>query len=716
MIALLMVGHFAFPQTIEGLVIDQIDESPLIGANLKIPYLNLQTVADQEGKFKFDKVPPGTYIMTASFVGFKPLQQKNIWVKNGKVTFVTFELEQSSRELDEVTIQSSSIEQVSSIQITEEKTNRLAGTYFDPARLATTSANATVTNDQNNAISVRGLPPSLNSWRIEGLEIVNPNHLTGAGIFNDQPAGTSGGVNILSAQVLDQSQFLYGHMNSNYTNASAGVFDMKMRNGYSGDHQFTAQASFIGFDLSAEGPLTSKQKASYLVNYRYSFTGLLANMGVDFGGEKIGFQDLSATVNLPLKKGADLKFFTFGGVSFNDFEHKTLEESEIEKDRKDIFYDGKMGAVGAVYDQPIGKKTVFTLKSAYSRSFDERKESFYDDTNLQDSLFNTRFEYEILANRIKLFHHLGNHSLEYGQTVNLYTRKENLLTSYSIRNFFKHEYYSTFLTWNWNIFKNFDLELGSSYNTLRYDRSERTQNKNESWVEPRIKADYKINKISFSIGTGIYNSTLTPGFLTINDNFQRAFNSNYRATSRSFSSIGYNLDRLAFSLEAFNYNYFDQDFKSNGVSFKANYTTPLIYSNVEATLFKAERISKDIYPYDIEQSYSFLLGKKWNYDNSRTLSINTRGIYQGGMYPEASNGFYRNNIETQDRLTPYVRLDLRIQWIRHRPKATTSWSLDIQNVTNRKNEAFEYLDSFTNQKETQYQLGMIPILAYRVEF
>ena len=62
------------------------------------------------------------------------------------------------------------------------------------------------------------------------------------------------------------------------------------------------------------------------------------------------------------------------------------------------------------------------------------------------------------------------------------------------------------------------------------------------------------------------------------------------------------------------------------------------------------------------------------------------------------------------------KTDLRIYWKRNKKKFNSTLALDIQNVTNSKNESFKYYDTFLNEVEQQYQLGLIPILSYRIEF
>jgi hypothetical protein len=64
----------------------------------------------------------------------------------------------------------------------------------------------------------------------------------------------------------------------------------------------------------------------------------------------------------------------------------------------------------------------------------------------------------------------------------------------------------------------------------------------------------------------------------------------------------------------------------------------------------------------------------------------------------------------------YFRIDLRVSIKRNYTKTTTTLSLDLQNATNRQNTGGQYYDEGSNSIKYWYQAGLIPILAYRVEF
>ncbi|MDO7852919.1 outer membrane beta-barrel protein [Hymenobacter convexus] len=67
------------PTTVSGRVADGKDQSPLIGANVLLIHLpdsvKRGTAVDADGKFQFDNVAAGRYVLDASFVGYAKLSQ-----------------------------------------------------------------------------------------------------------------------------------------------------------------------------------------------------------------------------------------------------------------------------------------------------------------------------------------------------------------------------------------------------------------------------------------------------------------------------------------------------------------------------------------------------------------------------------------------------------------------------------------------------------------
>ena len=179
---------------------------------------------------------------------------------------------------------------------------------------------------------------------------MNPIHLSNAGTFSDQLSSSGGGTIILSSQLLDNSTFSTGAFGANYGNSLSGVFDMNLRAGNDEHAEYTLQAGLIGVDLSAEGPISRKSGSSYLVNYRYSFTGLLGALGVTFGGEDIRYQDLAFNLRFPTEKAGTFTVFGMGGRSSNVFTGLRDDSTRIEnKERFDIDFTSDMGAIGVTH-------------------------------------------------------------------------------------------------------------------------------------------------------------------------------------------------------------------------------------------------------------------------------------------------------------------------------------------------------------------------------
>ena len=236
-----------FTSTIRGTVRDADTGIPLEGANLLLSPVEKGSITDVSGTFRFADLPVGRYLLTVSYVGYEQLVIPEILLESGKESIQDIRLSRAANQLAEATVLTSRPVAYNSVQeITTEQTLRYAATYLDPARLTTSFAGVAAANDQANGLVIRGNSPNSMQWRLEGVEIVNPNHLSNAGTFSDRATQTGGGVNILSTQLLGTSYFLSGAFPAQYGNALSGVLDMYLRKGNDEKSEFTAQAGLIG--------------------------------------------------------------------------------------------------------------------------------------------------------------------------------------------------------------------------------------------------------------------------------------------------------------------------------------------------------------------------------------------------------------------------------------------------------------------------------------
>ncbi|MDH5603969.1 MAG: TonB-dependent receptor, partial [Cyclobacteriaceae bacterium] len=372
-------------QDISGRILDDLTNAPLSGANIRLKKTEQLASSDGEGNFLIRDVPTGRHAVVVSFTGYAT-REAEVFVNASREAIIEVRMIEAPLVLNEISVNNevymNSLGATSGKQVTIEQTNRIPANFLDPIRMITTFPGVVATNDQANNLVVRGNSPNTIKYQLEGMDIVNPNHTANAGTLSDNPVQSGGGVNILSAQMLGATSMYNGVLSPDHGNALT-IFDMGFREGNHKDFGLTAQASLIGMDVAAEGPAG---KGSFLTNYRYSTVGIITSMGVDFGGEKINFQDLAFNLSLPVGKGkGKVKFFGFGGLSSNIFSPPD-RPVESDKDWQDITYTGNTGGVGVRYTTSLTERASFSIGSVLS-STHQYREAVSNDSSLIGSFY-----------------------------------------------------------------------------------------------------------------------------------------------------------------------------------------------------------------------------------------------------------------------------------------------------------------------------------------
>jgi hypothetical protein len=375
----------ALTGTIRGVIKDEASESPIPYATVKLVGTTLGAATNLQGEFVCAEIPIGRYDIQAFTVGYEATIIKEIVVLSGKETLLTIFIREKITTLDEVIIKPTiskdepvnSMAPVSARMLSVEEAQRYAGGFDDPARLAASFAGVG-SNVGNNAIVVRGNAPKFLQWKMEGVEIPNPNH------FADLDAFGGGGISALSSQMLSNSDFLTGAFPAEYSNALSGVFDLNIRNGNNQKRQHTFQVGTIGLEASAEGPFKSGGNSSYLFNYRYSALALITPL-LPEGSEAIKYQDLSFKLNFPTKRAG---VFSLWGIGLMDESGPDAEKDstlwEYEEDKEGYTNAQDMGAFGFSHKYYVGRNVFLstTLASAF-RGTDLLTEKLDDEGELR---------------------------------------------------------------------------------------------------------------------------------------------------------------------------------------------------------------------------------------------------------------------------------------------------------------------------------------------
>ncbi|MCC6599598.1 MAG: TonB-dependent receptor [Crocinitomicaceae bacterium] len=523
-------------QTIRGTVTDKESHAPLIGVSVvafRDTLLLKGNITNATGQFVLAELPVGRITLHISYLGYQNLQIDNIELTSAKEMVLLIDLEERAVDLGEIEIKAvheceamNEMATVSARQFSVEETNRYAGSRGDPARMASNFAGVQGADDSRNDIVIRGNSPQGVVWRMEGVDIPNPNHFA--------IPGTAGGpVSIINNKYLANSDFFTGAFPAEFGNSIAGIFDLRMRNGNNQKHEFSGQFGFLGTELFAEGPLSKSSGSSYLASYRYSTLELFSLLGIKIGTDATPhYQDGAFRVALNGKNGGVFSLWGIGGKSSVDIlisDQKTPDERNIygENDR-DQYFRSRIGIAGSTYHKSFSEKLFFkaTLAASVNHqgSFHEivyrHLENRHYKVDSMAALLDYTFSESKFSASLLLNHKIDKKNiLRAGVLVDEYLW--NYVDSVRIIDTARSNYYQWTTRWDSKTsgllaqpYIQWKFRLGDRWMiTAGWHLSYFSLSNSASFVEPRVGVKWQVNqRRSLSLGAGRH-SQLQPTYM-----------------------------------------------------------------------------------------------------------------------------------------------------------------------------------------------------------
>ena len=774
-----------FTQVIKGRVIDQQTQNPLPGVAVIVkgtdPVQGAST--DMDGYFKIEKVKIGRVSLIVSYLGYHTQYVDNISLSSGKELILNIKMEEEVNQINEVVVSAekdksetiNTMATISARTFSVEESQRYAGARNDVSRMAANYAGVNTANDAVNDIVIRGNSPNGLLWRLEGVDIPNPNHFGTMG-------ATGGPVSMLNNNLLSNSDFMTGAFPAEYGNALSGVFDLKMRSGNYEKHEFLAQVGLNGFEFGAEGPISLKSRSSYLINYRYSTLGAMAALGIDFGtGTAIPkYQDLSFKFNYPTKKFGNFSIFGLGGISAISFINSTKDTTNEEQsmygdNRYDIYSKNIMGVAGLTHTYIINEKTYTKLILAGSGIENSGiLDTVYGNGNtalyMDQTLRNTQLTASFYVNKKINVHHnvrvgIIDKNLGYTFIDSVYVASLNgfqtLFNSSGSSNLLQ-----TYIEWQYKITDNLIFNSGVNYMHLTLN--------NSNSIEPRAGIKYLFGKgQSLSAGYGLHSMMQT---LFVYFNETRLDNGTYVRNNENLDFtkahhfvLAYDnqlTKTLRFKAETYYQHVFDAVvnqypdnyslLNSSSISFVMldsmknagsgeNYGVELtlekfmdkgFYGLFTTSIFKSEYKGSDkvTHPtaFDGRFVFNVLAGKEFglnlhkeNAKSKKYIVVDAKATYAGGQRyvpidleksAQAHSAVYDNENAYSVKFRNYFRADLRVAYKIEGKKVSQEMAFDIQNISNNKNPLYMNYNAKTGKEEVVNQLGLFPMVQYRVVF
>jgi hypothetical protein len=269
LVILALVPAFVFGAgKIRGKVTDAGTGEPLVGANVVVVGTSMGAATNLAGEFVILNVPPGTFTLRTSYVGYQSITISNNRVNNELTTEVNFQLPAEGVTVSTVEIIAErpliNKSATNAVRIVDQE-------FFDkiPARgiNAALAVQPGVIVAGENTYYIRGGRPDEVGFRVEGVNTTNV---------------ISGGSYLYTtAEAIEQIQVQAGGYSAEYGGANAGIVQSQLRTGSPERWRFTILGE----------------------TDRYSSYGSKA-----LGGYNYGYGDVTATAGGPIL-GKTLRFF-----------------------------------------------------------------------------------------------------------------------------------------------------------------------------------------------------------------------------------------------------------------------------------------------------------------------------------------------------------------------------------------------------------------------
>ncbi len=252
-LSFLIAPEFVFAGTtgkIAGKVVDDKTGEPLIGANVSLLNTQLGASTGLDGSYFIINIPPGTYEVRVTYVGYQTVIEKNVGVDIDRTTTLNFKLSETAIQAQTVVVTAeqpriirdltATSEQVSAAQIDKLPVEGLT----DILQLQ-----AGMTQDPQGNLHLRGGRSDEVQYIVDGMPVVSP---FGNGLAVD-----------VQNNDLQQLQVISGTFNAEYGQAMSGIVNIVTKEGgdrlsgnveaYTGEYGTSHTNLF--YDINGQQPL-----------------------------------------------------------------------------------------------------------------------------------------------------------------------------------------------------------------------------------------------------------------------------------------------------------------------------------------------------------------------------------------------------------------------------------------------------------------------------
>jgi hypothetical protein len=270
LLLMLFTCSLALAQTtgrITGTITDKETGEALIGANVIVVGTSFGAASDVNGEFIVRQVPPGTYSVKASYIGYQDVVVSNVRVVAGLTAAEDFQLSSTKIQTSEVVI----VSQRPLIEKSSTNAIRILGSedisslpVRDVDKIVALQPGVVLLNGQT---FIRGSRADETGYVLEGADIKNVLSRNGGSLVSVTPDALQ--------EILVQA----GGYTAEYGNANAGIISSDFKTGSDQYHfSIRAETDNLGnyngnnYDLTSDGFMKANGTDKFLGTYSYGYS------------------------------------------------------------------------------------------------------------------------------------------------------------------------------------------------------------------------------------------------------------------------------------------------------------------------------------------------------------------------------------------------------------------------------------------------------------
>ena len=650
--------YFIKAGSIQGNIIDAVNQLPLVGANISVIANNVGAVSDDDGNFSITGLENGYYSISVSYMGYESKSIADIWVRDKAYEFLNIQLKPTIINYSGVMVtkgyfSKTSLDQYSSVNFNNDEIRRAPGAGQEISRILNALPSVASVGENRQDMLVRGGGPTENGFIIDNIYIPSISH------FNTPDGRSNGPIGLINTEMVDDIEFFSNGFPAEYGNKLSSYGNIRYRNGKKDSLAANISIGMGGAGGLVEGSLTDD--VTFIGSYRRSYLDIISE-AINAGGGLPRYGDLQGKLKY---NPSHFSAYTILFINGNSLYERGKNESKSAGENTYGSFKNNQNTLGLAHRYIWNKNTY--SNTSFSLSYQDAKATFYENksdtislrTNDLYKTFNARQLNHIRFNELiggLLGIEIQNRNLGYDFLLNNVESKNDV----SVTNL------SSFLTFQSALFNKALISLGFRFNWNSHEEN--------ILIAPRINIDFSLDR---GWGNVIYNSGTyfqnpPEKYLSIVDNNDLKTINTFQH-SLTFEKLITNSTK--FSISIYKKNYYHAPMMENNEAF----TDPTFlldelrtYSNIISS-GKAETNGIEI-----------LLEKK--------RAINFYGLVGGSVYNSMyndQNGIKRNRNNNYEYLfnlvggyRPNPKWEISLRWSLFGGKPYTKVDLESSNYNN----------------------------------